>query len=47
MEITYHPDAWGNGGFKAAAKGQEFVVHADPKAVSWARRLIEKHHQPL
>lgn len=44
LEITYHPDAWKNGGFKAAAKGQEFVVHADQKAVNWAKKLIKNHH---
>jgi hypothetical protein len=33
LEITCHPDAWANGRFKVANKGQEFVVHADKKAI--------------
>jgi len=47
LKITYHPNAWENGRFKSASKGQEFVVHADQKAINWAKNLIKKHHQPL
>lgn len=46
LKKTDFPGLWSEkkGTFKPAYRGQEFVVHADRKAINWAKTLINKHH---
>lgn len=44
LSITYHTqNAWKEGYFQSAARGQEFVVEESDTIMSWAQNIIERN----
>jgi hypothetical protein len=41
VNISYHPDPWKDNYFQSAAKGQEFVMEANPEIVEWVKQIIK------
>lgn len=42
-KISYHSNAWKEGYFQSAGRGQEFVMAATPQIEEWARDIIRKN----
>jgi hypothetical protein len=40
VEISYHPNPWKGNYFQSAAKGQEFVMEANPEILEWVKQII-------